>query len=120
MTISNSVGHLSADQIEKMVEEADKLKSEDAERLKRIEARNELETAIYHAKEAASIRDNARLQTVAEEAQGWLDGADAASTPASKYKAKMGEVERAITKANDEEAEANNKGRRGGGRNQRR
>jgi L1 cell adhesion molecule like protein len=120
VTISNSVGHLSADQIEKMVEEADKLKSEDAERLKRIEARNELETAIYHAKEAASIRDNARLQTVAEEAQGWLDGADAASTPASKYKAKMGEVERAITKANDEEAEANNKGRRGGGRNQRR
>ncbi len=121
VTISNSVGHLSAEQIEKMVEDADKLKAEDAEKLKKIEARNELETAIYRAKEAAGVRDNARLQAVAEEVQSWLDGADLATTAASKFKAKTGEVERAVTKANDEEAEANNKGRRGhGGRNQRR
>jgi len=103
ITISNSVGHLSAEQIEKMVEDADKLKAEDTERLKRIEARNELETTIYHAREAASQRDNARLQGIAEEVQTWLDSADVASTPASKYKSKTGEVERAISKAQDEE-----------------
>jgi GH24 family phage-related lysozyme (muramidase) len=40
-----------------------------------------------------------RLQAVAEEVQSWLDGADLATTAASKFKAKTGEVERAVTKA---------------------
>jgi len=120
VTISNSVGHLSADQIESMVQDAERLKSEDAERLKRIEAKNELETAIYHAREAASQRDSPRLQAVCEEVQSWLEGNDIASTPASKFKAKTSEVERAIQRANEEEAEGNARNRGRGGRGSRR
>ena len=116
VTISNSVGHLTAEQIEKMVEDADKLKSEDAERLKRIEARNELETAIYKAKETASTNDNTRLLAVAEEVQGWLESNDVANTAPSKFKSKAAEVERAMTKALDEQAEEQHKGQRRGAR----
>lgn len=98
ITISNTVGHLSKDEIEKMLENAERvrwglgraiawcaphsllnphpthtrvqMKKEDEALLARLEARNELEQAIYYAKEAAVQRDSARIMNAAKEVRG--------------------------------------------------
>jgi heat shock protein 1/8 len=119
VTITNSVGHLSSDEIDRMVAEAERLKADDAARLQRIEARNELETLIYYAKEVAEARDSTRLRRTVEEIQAWLDAADPATTPASQYRSKGTEVETEMSRAQaaDEGATGTGGGRRGGKKN---
>jgi heat shock 70kDa protein 1/2/6/8 len=98
VTITNSIGHLSAEQIDTMIMEAERLKADDAARLQRIEARNELETFLYHAREVATARNSVRLATTVESVQTWLDAADAATTPPSRYRTRITEVETALAK----------------------
>merc|ERR550537_1153023 len=50
ITITNDKGRLSKDEIEKMVEEAEKYKSEDEANKQRIEAKNGLENYAYNMK----------------------------------------------------------------------
>ncbi|SCV05508.1 LANO_0H09032g1_1 [Lachancea nothofagi CBS 11611] len=50
ITITNDKGRLSADQIEKMVEEAEKFASEDAEVRAKVESRNQLENYAHSLK----------------------------------------------------------------------
>lgn len=63
-------------EVEKMVKEAEKFKREDQQRLKKVEAKNELEATIYEAQEIAKDLD-ASMATIIEEAaekeQAWLD-----------------------------------------------
>ena len=54
ITITNDKGRLSKEEIERMVEEAEKYKNEDAELRERIESKNKMEEQIYQAKNASS------------------------------------------------------------------
>ena len=55
ITITNDKGRLSKDEIERMVQEAEKYKGEDEEHKKRIEAKNGLENYAYNMRN--TIRD---------------------------------------------------------------
>ena len=55
ITITNDKGRLSKDEIERMVQEAEKYKGEDEEHKKRIEAKNSLENYAFNMRN--TIRD---------------------------------------------------------------
>jgi heat shock 70kDa protein 1/2/6/8 len=52
IVITNDKGRLSKDEIERMVEEAEKHAAEDKKRMERIEARNQLESYLYNTRNA--------------------------------------------------------------------
>lgn len=54
ITITNDVGRLSKDEIDKMVSDAEKYRSQDEEQQKRVAARNQLESYVYSVKQAVS------------------------------------------------------------------
>ena len=56
ITITNDKGRLNKDEIERMVQEAEKYKSEDEEHKKRVEAKNGLENYAYNMRN--TIRDD--------------------------------------------------------------
>jgi heat shock protein 1/8 len=56
ITITNDKGRLSKEEIEKMVQDAEKYKSEDEEHQKKVEAKNSLENYAYNMRN--SIRDD--------------------------------------------------------------
>ena len=97
ITITNDKGRLTKEQIEKMVQEAEALKEEDAKNFKRVEAKNKLENYIYTWRsqfEQTEIKskldpvDVEKAQTFITEVQGWMDQNASASTEEleSKYK----------------------------------
>jgi heat shock protein 1/8 len=97
ITITNDKGRLTKEQIEKMVQEAEALKEEDAKNFKRVEAKNKLENYIYSCRsqiEQTEIKskldpaDVEKAQTFIKEVQGWMDQNASASTEEleSKYK----------------------------------
>jgi molecular chaperone DnaK (HSP70) len=65
------------DEIDKMVAEAAKFKEEDKERMRKIEAKNELEQAIYECMNAAKETEDGKIANILTEAadkeQVWLD-----------------------------------------------
>lgn len=102
ITITNDKGRLSKEQIEKMVREAAEHEVEDKMRMERIEAKNELESYLYNARN--SFQDEKVKEKLGEDAtQGsdkaqefinWLDN----HTDEEKdvYKNKMKEAEEAL------------------------
>jgi heat shock 70kDa protein 1/2/6/8 len=81
ITITNDKGRLSKEEIEKLVDEANKFKEEDEKARKRIEAKNELENYLYNVK-SSTDDDNIKtklgdkkeeLDKVADEGITWLD-----------------------------------------------
>jgi len=77
VTIKNK-GRLSSAEVEAMVADAERFKRQDDERMRKIEARNELETIIYQGNDAANyqIQDVQRREAVrraVSRAQMWLD-----------------------------------------------
>jgi L1 cell adhesion molecule like protein len=90
ITIKADTGRLTKDQIERMLNEAEKYKEEDQKIKDRIEAQNKLETYLYNikntvidSKETASKLSADDLDTVSstvKDAMSWLD----ANTTASK------------------------------------
>jgi L1 cell adhesion molecule like protein len=82
ITITNDKGRLSADDIERMVGEAEKYKAEDERQRLRIEAKNALENYAYSVRNsireeklAAKISsdDKATIEGAVDEAIAWLD-----------------------------------------------
>merc|ERR1711865_1068401 len=82
ITITNDKGRLSKDEIEKMVEEAEKYKSEDEANKQRIEAKNGLENYCYQLKTSVSSpevegkipeADKTSLTAAIDETLQWLD-----------------------------------------------
>jgi len=65
------------EEIDKMVAEAAKFKSEDAERVRKIESKNELEQVIFECIATAKEIDDGKLATIlteaAEKEQAWLE-----------------------------------------------
>ena len=97
ITIKNDKGRLSKEQIEEMVKEAERLKQEDEASMKRVEAKNKLESYIYNwrnqldNKEVADKIGQANVDlvnTCVKEAQTWLDVNTTATTEEfeGKYK----------------------------------
>ncbi|MED6268401.1 70-kilodalton heat shock protein [Characodon lateralis] len=65
ITITNDKGRLSKDEIEKMVQDADKYKTEDDIQREKIAAKNSLESYAYHMK--SSVEDDALKGKISEE-----------------------------------------------------
>ena len=103
ITIENK-GRLSSDEVDRMVGEAARFAEEDKARLEKIEARNELETLVYQAVDAATyqITDQARgdqVRNAASRAQDWLSShpAHGANAPSVKqYQQKVKELEHTL------------------------
>jgi len=72
-TISNNRGRLTQEDIDRMVSDAEKFKKDDAELLRKIEARNELEQFIYRAIEQAREKGNTETESAIRDARDWLE-----------------------------------------------
>jgi len=100
ITIKNDKGRLTKEQIEEMVKEAERLKKEDESNMKRVEAKNKLESYIYNWRNQMDNKEltakigpsNVELVTTCvKDAQIWLDANTTATT--EEFEAKYKEVE---------------------------
>ena len=100
ITITNDMGRLSKDQIEKMVAEAERFREQDQQAQERVKAKNGLENYIYSLrntlneekfKNALPEQEKAVVMTAVEDAQKWLDTNEAAEK--DEFEAKQKEVE---------------------------
>lgn len=81
ITITNDKGRLSKEDIEKLVQEAEKYKEEDKKNKERVEAKNELENYVFNVKnnilgkEEIKLDDNDRkkIQDLVDDVVKWLD-----------------------------------------------
>ena len=100
ITITNSSKKLDKDQIEKMIQEAEKFKEEDELVVKRVEAKNKLEGYVYNVK-GTMLNDEkmkkgfgddlATVEKTVEETIKWID--ENGSADAETYDNKQKEVE---------------------------
>jgi L1 cell adhesion molecule like protein len=101
ITITNDKGRLSKEEIERMVQEAEKYKEEDEAHKKKVEAKNSLENYTYNMRN--TIRDDKvggklseenkkKLENAVEETIQWLDSGDELHEP-SEYENKQKELE---------------------------
>ncbi|KAK4754249.1 hypothetical protein SAY87_002353 [Trapa incisa] len=100
ITITNDKGRLSKDEIERMVKEAEKYKSEDEEVKRKVESKNALENYAYNmrntvndSKIAAKLNaaDKAKIEKAIDEAIKWLDMNQLAE--AEEFEDKLKELE---------------------------
>merc|ERR1712118_333011 len=100
ITITNDKGRLSKEEIEKMVQEAEKYKAEDDLHKERIEAKNSLENFSYcmrnkiNDEKCSSLLDDANKKTIDEavsKAIEWLDRNQSAEK--AEYETKLKELE---------------------------
>ncbi|KAJ9550074.1 hypothetical protein OSB04_022617 [Centaurea solstitialis] len=100
ITITNDKGRLSKEEIEKMVQEAERYKAEDEEHKKKVEAKNALENYAYNMRN--TIKDDKissklpadekkKVEDAVEEAIQWLDGNQLAEV--DEFEDKMKELE---------------------------
>lgn len=83
ITITNDKGRLSKDDIERMVQEAEKYKAEDEEVKKKVEAKNSLENYAYNMRNTVRDEkfagklapgDKEKIEKAVNETIDWLDG----------------------------------------------
>lgn len=100
ITIANDKGRLSKDEIEKMVQEAEKYKSEDEEHTKKVDAKNSLENYAYNMRNTIkdekissnlAAEDKKKIEDAVEQAIQWLDGNQLAEV--DEFEDKMKELE---------------------------
>ena len=100
ITITNDKGRLSKEEIEKMVQDAERFAEEDQQVKERLASKQKLEQFVYSTKAILSSpetsdkleeSDRNTLSTTLEEAQGWLDGNQTAEK--DEYESKMSELE---------------------------
>jgi L1 cell adhesion molecule like protein len=101
ITISNDKGRLSAEQIEKMVKEAEEFKKQDAEMKEKIESKNNLENYLYQSRNTAkdektklSDADKSKVNDLVDETLKWLS--ENQNESKDVYDSKMKEVEDVI------------------------
>merc|ERR1711966_107985 len=100
ITITNDKGRLSKEEIERMVQEAEKYKAEDEEHKKKVEAKNGLENYGYNMKNTMNDEnvggklgadDKAKIEAAVEETITWLDGNQTAEI--DEFEDKLKEIE---------------------------
>jgi len=94
ITVKNDKGRLSAEDIERMVKEAEKYNEQDKEEKERVEARNELEGTLYQVKSLADKIEDADSKKQATDiirtTQEWLDSHTMATK--TEFKTKLDEL----------------------------
>jgi L1 cell adhesion molecule like protein len=106
ITISNSTGHLSAADIERMIKEAEQNKEEDAKREQIVKAKQDLESFVYTTEnqlnDLAALKlsknNRANVEDALAEAMAALD-IDETLAQASDYKSAHNKLQRASYKA---------------------
>jgi L1 cell adhesion molecule like protein len=101
ITITNDKGRLSKAQVERMVEEAEKFAEEDKAKVATIEARNELETYLYNARnslreekaKAVLGEDATKGEEIAQKYLTWLESHGDETTEVYKDEMKKAEEE---------------------------
>jgi len=97
ITITNDKGRLSKDDIERMVQEAEKYKAQDEEHKKKVEAKNALENYAYNMRNTVrdtnvasklDADDKAKIEKAVEEAIAWLDANQLAEVDEFEHKLK--------------------------------
>jgi len=82
ITITNDKGRLSKDEIERMVQEAEKYKAEDEEHKKKVEAKNQVENYAYNMRNSINDEkvgskldadDKKKIEDAIEAAINWLE-----------------------------------------------
>ncbi|GJN22853.1 hypothetical protein PR202_gb10453 [Eleusine coracana subsp. coracana] len=100
ITITNDKGRLSKEDIEKMVQDAEKYKSEDEEHKKKVEAKNSLENYAYNMRNTIQDEkiasklpadDKKKIEDAVEQAIQWLDSNQLAEV--EEFEDKMKELE---------------------------
>ncbi|CAI4060253.1 hypothetical protein N7582_001574 [Saccharomyces uvarum] len=100
ITITNDKGRLSKEDIDKMVAEAEKFKTEDEEEAERVQVKNQLESYAFtlknsvnesNFKEKVGEEDAKKVETAAQDTINWLDASQAASS--EEYKERQKELE---------------------------
>ena len=103
ITIKNDKGRLSANDIEKMVQESEKFKEEDKMNREKIESRNEFENLLFQTKsmhqndkikETLSEEEYQSIETLINQSELWIQGNQNASI--EEYNTKMNEFNIAI------------------------
>merc|ERR1711934_765055 len=103
ITIKNDKGRLSQDEIDRMVDEAERYKAEDEANRVRVEAKNSLENYCYSMKNtmgdeklASKLSDDDKSTVTAkiDETTSWLDGNQMAEK--EEYEAKQKELEAVV------------------------
>jgi L1 cell adhesion molecule like protein len=101
ITIKNESGRLSTEQIQKMLNEAEKFKAEDEAAAKRIEARNKLETYTYNLRNSLNdakfadkmtTEDKNQLESAIQNSIKWLEANHDSQT--EEYASKQKELEK--------------------------
>ncbi|XP_063296103.1 heat shock-related 70 kDa protein 2 [Pelobates fuscus] len=97
ITITNDKGRLSKEDIDRMVNDAEKYKSEDEANTQRVAAKNSLESYAYHMKQTVedeklkgklSDQDKGKILANCKEVIDWLDKNQAAEKDEFEYKQK--------------------------------
>ncbi|XP_073044185.1 heat shock 70 kDa protein-like [Primulina eburnea] len=97
ITITNDKGRLSKEEIEKMVQDAEKYKAEDEDVKKKVEAKNSLENYAYNMRNTVrdekfasklSSGDKATIEKTVEETIEWLDRNQLAEVEELEHKLK--------------------------------
>ncbi|OJA13727.1 hypothetical protein AZE42_02960, partial [Rhizopogon vesiculosus] len=100
ITITNDKGRLSKEEIERMVNEAEKYKAEDEAAVARVQAKNAFETYVYNLRNSINeekladkfdAADKAKLESAINEAISWLDASQEASK--DEYESRQKELE---------------------------
>jgi len=100
ITITNDKGRLSKDEIEKMVQDAEKYKAEDEEHKKKVEAKNSLENYAYNMRNSISepkiaekidASDKETINKAIDSTIEWLDANQLAEV--EEFEAKLKELE---------------------------
>jgi len=100
ITITNDTGRLTKEQIERMVQDAEKYKDQDKKHQDRVTAKNKLEQYIYgirntitddKTKEKVSASDKATIEEAVKEVNNWIDRNESASV--SDFEDKLKEIE---------------------------
>jgi len=100
ITITNDKGRLSKEEIERMVQEAEKYKAEDEDHKKKVEAKNSVENYAYNMRNTIrddkvagkiSEDDKSKIETAIDEAITWLDNNQLAET--DEFEDKLKELE---------------------------
>ncbi|XP_025100805.1 heat shock protein 70 B2-like [Pomacea canaliculata] len=102
ITIKNDKGRLSKDDIDRMVNEAERFREEDEKQRHRVEARNRLEAYVFSVRQAISDAgdklsdaDREAVSQTCDEALRWLDNNSLADT--EEFEHKMQEVQKACS-----------------------
>jgi|UniRef100_A0A6C0DZF7 L1 cell adhesion molecule like protein len=96
ITITNDKGRLSKEDIDRMVEEAERYKEEDLKVQEKIEAKNSLDNSVFRAREHAKSAENkAELEAVIQSAESVLEDSGATK---EEFDSKRMEVDALLAK----------------------